>query len=55
MSEDNEQGATPKSERAFDAFAVRNDKDGKGSKQKNILRCGPQIGNRQHNCNTKEC
>lgn len=30
MSEYNEQGATPKSERAFDAFAVRNDKDGKG-------------------------
>lgn len=30
MSDDKEQGATPKTERAFDAFAVRNDKDGKG-------------------------
>lgn len=30
MSDDKEQGATPKAERAFDAFAVRNDKDGKG-------------------------
>ena len=30
MSEDNEQGETPKTERAFDVFAVRSDKDGKG-------------------------
>lgn len=30
MSEKAEQGAKSKSERAFDAFAVRNDKDGKG-------------------------
>lgn len=30
MSEENKQGARPKSERAFDAFSVRNDKDGKG-------------------------
>lgn len=30
MSDDKEQGATPKVEREFDAFAVRNDKDGKG-------------------------
>lgn len=30
MSDDKEQYTMPKAERAFDAFAIRNDKDGKG-------------------------